>query len=72
MARDRRRSGGAANYEWNRAYGRENLPRLPPEEEHELYLAQLDQSFYCDSCGSSHLLREHAQCRNPTESETTP
>lgn len=74
MASDRRWSGGAANREWNRAAGQEPAGSLPPEEEHELYLSQLHQSFYCDTCGSSHPLREHTQCRGgaPAEAVARP
>jgi hypothetical protein len=72
VASDRRRAGGAANYTWNRAAGSENLSRLTAEEEHELYLDQLGNSFWCDTCGSSHPLREHAQCRKGTQPETPP
>jgi hypothetical protein len=65
MSSDRRWSGGLANREWSRAAGQSNLARLPAEEEHELYLTMLDESFYCDACGGFHPMREHQQCRTP-------
>lgn len=71
MPGDRRWSGGAANRQWNGAAGQEVIGRLSPEEEHELYLDMLDESFFCPECHGHHPLREHARCRNPTESETT-
>lgn len=63
MSSDRRWSGGIANREWNRAAGQLNLTPLTPTEAHELYLSMLDESFYDETCGSSHPLREHQACR---------
>jgi len=68
VARDRRWSGGAANRTWNGAAGQESIGRLPPDEEHELYLSMLDNSFYDEACGGHHPLREHARCRNGAQS----
>jgi len=58
MPSDSRWSGGLANRQWNRAGGRENLPRLPAQVEHQMYLDKLDSSFYCE-CGHMHTLREN-------------
>jgi hypothetical protein len=59
VSSDSRWSGGLANREWNRAGGRENLPRLPAQVEHQMYLDKLDTSFYCDGCSQTHPLREN-------------
>ena len=59
MSSDSRWSGGIANREWNRAAGRVHLPRLPAHVEHQMYLDQLDERFYCPDCGGTHVLREN-------------
>lgn len=34
-----------------------------------LYLQMADEIFWCETCGRTHPLREHRECREPTKPE---
>ena len=70
VSKDGRWSGGIANREWNRAAGQLNLAPITDADAHQLYLDQRDNSFYCETCGAAHPLREHRLCRHPPRAHT--
>jgi hypothetical protein len=58
-------SGGIANRTWARTNGR--VIDLPGDAERgaRLYAEHKDEIFWCETCGRTHPLREHQDCRNP-------
>ena len=56
-------SGGAANRTWARPGSRHYAETLTAQQQHELYEQHADEDFWCETCGGSHPLKEHRQCR---------
>lgn len=62
-------SGGAANRTWARTNGR--ITDLPgdPERGARLFADHAHEIFWCETCGRTHPLIEHRDCRKPTYQE---
>jgi hypothetical protein len=56
-------SGGTANRSWSRHGSRHYQEELTEAEVRELFEDKADEPFWCESCGATHPLSEHRECR---------
>jgi hypothetical protein len=63
---DGRWSGGRENRDWARPGSRHYPEQLDAATRRGLYDAVADEPFWCETCGGTHPLREHRDCRKGT------
>lgn len=56
-------TGGVANRHWQRKGHRGGHVQGDTARGRRLFAELADEPFWCESCGGSHPLREHAACR---------
>lgn len=57
-------TGGAQNRHWQRAGHRGGHVQGDAARGRRLWAELAGEAFWCESCGGSHPLREHAACRD--------
>jgi len=58
-------TGGAQNRMWIHGDRPRNVP--DPERDRRLWAEMSGMAFWCEACGGTHPLREHAACREPVD-----